>query len=243
VWFGDHRFDQRRDALLAELERRQVDVIALQEVTEPLLQALRAAPWVRSHYQLCELEAPGYDVIILSRLTMRRMTSLPLPSEMGRRLLVAELACGLHVATVHLESTSECAENRAEQLRIIQPLLAATQDVVLVGDMNFAPEAILENQALDPSFVDVWPSLHPEPGYTIDTERNLMRRRTRAQVALRRIDRVFAHTRSWRPSAIELVGDTAIDSDGTFISDHFGLEVTMAVAIPRRVDGDPCDGA
>lgn len=228
TWFGGHMFEDRTLALLAELERRRPDVIALQEVTPILLEALRDMPWVQRDYQLSEPDVYAYDVMLLSRHPLRGLTSLELPSAMGRRLLVAELACGLRVATVHLESTAGCAAERAAQLRIVQPFLAGHRDVALVGDMNFAPGAALEEAALDPSFVDVWAQLRAaEPGYTVDTDVNTMRRATHGAPARKRIDRVFLRGPTWRAASIELIGTAPVDLDGTFISDHFGLAVTL----------------
>jgi endonuclease/exonuclease/phosphatase family metal-dependent hydrolase len=232
VWFGDHMFDERRTALLAELERRRPDVIALQEVTPALLDSLTAAPWIRSRYQLSDVELwQRYDVVLLSSQPLRQLSALELPTQMGRRLLVAELACGLVVATVHLESMKESIAARAEQLRLIGPYLASrSTDAVLVGDMNFKPDDEVETAALDASFVDVWPGLHPaDPGYTADSELNSMRYMLKPKLSQKRIDRVFLHGSRWRPRSIELVGTTPIDADGTFISDHFGLEVSLSV--------------
>ena len=235
VWFADHRFDQRCSALLAELGRRRPDVVALQEVTPRLLEAVLAEPWVRAAYRVSERAVGRYQVILLSRLPIRRMAEVGLPTEMGRRLLIAELACGLTVATVHLESTSEEMRARATQLAIIQPALAAHyEDALLVGDMNFTPDAPLENAALDPTFVDVWPSLRlDEPGYTVDSEVNTMRLRAMRTTSRKRIDRMFLRSQRWQARSIELVGTHAIDGADTFISDHFGLEATF-VAAPRR---------
>jgi tyrosyl-DNA phosphodiesterase 2 len=230
VWFGGHMFDERRDALLAELQRRRADVIALQEVTQELLDALLEEPWVRAAYQVSERTVASYDVVILSRLPIRRMARVALPTDMGRRLMVAELACGLAVATVHLESTRAEAGTRALQLGVIQPALAGRyEDVVLVGDMNFEPGDLIENAALDPAFVDVWPVLRPgEPGYTVDTDINTMRIQVKSTPVRKRIDRVFARTPRWHARSIEMIGTQAIDIDGTFTSDHFGLEAQLA---------------
>jgi endonuclease/exonuclease/phosphatase family metal-dependent hydrolase len=229
VWFGGHMFDERRDALLAELARRSPDVIALQEVTQDALRHLLAEPWVRAAYQVSEHEVAAYDVVILSRLPIRKIAVTDLPTDMHRRLVVAELACGLTVATVHLESTREEAHARAAQLRIIQPALATRyDDVVLVGDMNFQPDDRIENAVLDPSFVDTWPALHPDaPGYTVDTDVNTMRLQVRSTPTHKRIDRVFLRSRRWRARSIELIGTQPIAPDGTFISDHFGLETVL----------------
>lgn len=230
VWFGGHMFEERAAALLDELERRSPHVIALQEVTTTLLHALAGAGWVRRRYQLSHVDVVDYDVLLLSREPIRRLTSLDLPTEMGRRLLVAELSCGLRVATVHLESTADCAAARAEQLRIIVPYLARNPDVVLMGDMNFRPGDALEEAALDPSFRDVWPMLHPaSPGFTVDTDRNPMRLAARSTPTHKRIDRVFLRSAAaaWHATSIELLGTQAIDHDETFVSDHFGLAATI----------------
>lgn len=231
VWFGAHMFEERCTALIAELERRRPDVIALQEVTPELLARLVDARWVRSAYQLSDVELwQSYDVLLLSRLPIREVSVLDLPTRMGRKLLVGELACGLAVATVHLESMKESIEPRAAQLRLIQPHLAAHYpDAVLVGDMNFQPTDEVETAALDPRFVDVWPALRPDdPGYTADSELNPMRFALKPKLSRKRIDRVFLRGGRWQARAIELVGTEPIDVDQTFTSDHFGLEVTLA---------------
>lgn len=230
VWFGAHMFEERCAALLAELHRRQPHVIALQEVTEPLLAMLVDSPWVRARYRLSEdALRQRYDVVVLSRLPVTAFDAVELPTTMGRRLLVAELANGLVVATVHLESMKESTLARAEQLRLIQPYLASRcADVLLVGDMNFKPDDALETQTLDASFVDLWPALRPDdPGYTADTHVNTMRYQLKPSHSRKRIDRAFLRSARWQASAIELVGTAAFDIDGTFVSDHFGLEVTL----------------
>ena len=232
AWFGEHEFEARRRALLDELACRKADVIALQEVTPELLDDLCDEPWVRSAYRLSDVQLmQSYDVVLLSRLPVRRFGSLVLPSQMGRRLVVAELACGLVVATVHLESMKGYERTRALQLELIQPaLIELGDDAVLVGDMNFQPGDPLETEAMDPGFVDVWPVLHPaDPGYTVDGERNLMRYAAEAGLSRKRIDRVFLRSRRWRPLSIELLGTAAIDAGGNHVSDHFGLAVALEV--------------
>lgn len=231
VWFGGHMFEERRAALLADLERRKPDVICLQEVTKELLDVLIELPWITRAYTLSDVELyQTYDVMILSRLPVRRWSALPLPTTMGRRLVVAELACGLAIGTVHLESMKQSIHPRATQLRLIQPALAALGDAVLCGDMNFQPTDPTETAALDPAFVDVWPALHPDdPGYTADSAINRMRLALKPALSRKRIDRVFLHGTRWRPTAIELVGTEPIDPDGTFTSDHFGLAATLSV--------------
>lgn len=231
IWFGGHMFEERRDALFAELARRRPDVVALQEVTPELLDVLLEQPWLRDGWQISSTALLQYDVLLLSRQPIRKLARIDLPSGMGRNLLYAELACGLTVATVHLESTRPEVDARVTQLGIIQPaLLDRFPDVLFVGDMNFDAGALRETAALDPRFVDVWPALHDAAGYSVDTDRNPMRRMVRDTPTHKRIDRMFLAGNRWRATSIELVGTTPIDGAETFVSDHFGLEATFAVA-------------
>lgn len=225
VWFGSYMFDERASAVIAEIARRRPEVVALQEVTPPLRARLVDE---LAGYELHGADnGVAYDVALLTRVAVAEVTTLALPTRMGRRLLTARLASGLVVATVHLESTEPCAVERAEQLALIGPaLVAAGDDVVLVGDMNFDDDAIIEPKALDASFADVWPTLHREPGFTVDSAINSMRGAL-VSPARKRIDRAFLRGDGWRASSIELVGTTPIDDAQTFPSDHFGLALEL----------------
>src|SRR5688500_12247838 len=55
VWFGEDHFEERCLALLALLEKRRPDVIALQEVTIAFLAGLRSAGWLRREYVISDI--------------------------------------------------------------------------------------------------------------------------------------------------------------------------------------------
>jgi tyrosyl-DNA phosphodiesterase 2 len=233
VWFGGHKFDQRRAALVEHLATRRADVIVLQEATPELLHAITHEDWARRDYQVSDATGRtlgDYGVLLLSRVPIAQLSFLELPSTMGRALLVAELANGLTVATVHLESMGHSAATRAGQLELIQMAVADSRDLVLAGDMNFAPDDPEENAVLDGTLVDLWPALHTEPGYTIDSTANTMRQQVKCRPTHKRIDRIFLRSPSWRARKIELVGTEPFDDAGTFISDHFGLLVELDVS-------------
>ena len=223
VWFGEVQIRERATALVREIMRRNCEVVALQEITPPLRGFIeRNLP----HYELHGGDSMfGYDSMIMTRIGVASLDIVELPSDMGRRLIAVQLANGLLVATVHLESTAGGERARVAQLKLIDPWIAAkSPDAVFVGDMNFDDFAAREADALDDSFVDVWPALRPrEPGYTVDSKVNTMR----WGKVQKRIDRVFLRSPRWEARAIELVGTTAIDATGTFTSDHFGLEVIL----------------
>lgn len=228
VYFGGHMFDDRRDALLAELARRRADVVMLQEVTLPLLAALIEQPWI-DEYHLSDTDGRSigrYGVVLLSRRPLADVRWIDMPSQMGRLLLVADIA-DLTVATIHLESMALGRERRVEQLHRIRAELTG-DDVLLAGDMNFGPDDDAENAALDPTLADLWPVLRgADPGYTVDTAVNGMRYQLKDKRTQKRIDRVFLRSETWRARSIELVGTEPIDDLGTWTSDHFGLEVCL----------------
>lgn len=233
VWFGGHRFDERCEALVERIYRADADLIALQEVTPEFFGHLAAAPWA-GDYERSDPEGEGlgdYGVLLLSRRGLRRVEEVPFPTQMGRRLVVAEVRVGgapLTFASAHLESLGE-AGLRAEQLRTSFAALAGrTADCLFVGDMNFVDGAPEETAALDPAFMDVWPALRPdEPGYTVDSEVNRMRWIVKEKVTRKRIDRVLCRG-ALRPVSIELFGDRPVGGDPElFASDHFGLRATF----------------
>jgi len=225
VYFGGHMFEERREGLVAELRRRRPEVIALQEVTAEHLPALTELPgYASTIIDSASFEQAGYGVAIFARVPIVATREHALPSAMGRTLLTVELATGLTIATVHLESLDE-HDRRSEQLAIIQRRLAGRTRAILCGDFNFTPDGP-EQREIDPGWTDAWAALRPaEPGYTVDTDINTMRYQLKERRTQKRIDRVLM--RGIAARAIDLVGTAPIALDGTFVSDHFGLAVDV----------------
>ncbi|MEM9490317.1 MAG: endonuclease/exonuclease/phosphatase family protein, partial [Myxococcota bacterium] len=230
VWFEHHEHVRRWAALLAEVGRRQPDVIAFQEVTEPFLAQLIATPWVREGYVLSDIDGRsyhGYGVMLLSRRRPTRIALHSMPSRMGRALLVADFAGWPTVATIHLESLRPSRRYRDIQFARCVDLLAGAEHAVLVGDMNFCATWTEENGRVPDSYTDVWPAVHgDDPGWTEDTDINAMLALRHSEVKQVRYDRVFVRSAGqlWRPRTIERLGTEPIDPDGRlFPSDHFGL--------------------
>ena len=231
IWFDPYHARARHEAILGLLEARRPDVIALQEVTSDSLALVMSTPWIRARYQPSDVDGrtlDRYGVVLLSRLPARRMTLLPLPSGMGRKLLVFELEVDgltVHVATVHLESLKE-SDARGVQLGVIFAHLEATEHAIVMGDFNFCSSWAEENARIGPEYVDVWPAVHPDdPGYTEDPTVNRMRHQRKNPEKRVRFDRILVKSPVLRPLDVELVGTQPISPDlpDVFPSDHFGL--------------------
>ncbi len=233
TWFGRFYFEERMEALIDELAGCDADVIALQEVTRPLLDMLAREPWVRDRYWLSDVGGTtftDYGVVLLSRLPAERIELHELPSYMNRAALVAHLPVGA-MCTVHLESNRGNHDMRCAQLQTLFEILEPESNAIVMGDFNFAPPWP-ENDLIDPRYIDLWPHLRPnDPGYTEDTAINLMRKQVTEKDKQVRFDRILLRSArgDLEPKQIDLLGTTAISLDpAIFPSDHFGLRARLS---------------
>lgn len=235
IWFGEWQRELRWRALWQELDRVRPDVVCLQEITPELVTGRELDALQGRGVWLSDAEIVDYDVIITSRLRVRDSERVPLPSVMGRNLLVVRLATDppLTVATVHLESTAAMTGFRLRQLDEITSWLAREPNVLLVGDMNF-PDGERPELAALAGWQDAWLTLRPgEPGYTVDSDANEMRALTKPAVKQARLDRAFLRGDGWQLARIERLGLKPLDDDPlTFISDHFGLQIDLCPVRP-----------
>lgn len=242
VWFYNDYNELRYAAILGILERCGADVIALQEVNGIFLDKVLAREWVRSGYFVSDIRGDtfrNYGVLILSRIPVVRATLFPLPTDKERSLLVAEtrvLGEAFLFGSVHLESKKEAAGLRAVQMKTVFPAMTARDNAVLMGDFNFCGTWKDENDRIDPSFIDVWPYLYPDdPGYSEDTEINVMRLKAKGKNKKVRFDRLLLRNRSakwrWTPERMEILGKEPVspETPHIFPSDHFGLVASFRV--------------
>ncbi len=225
IWFDEHAFAARRDATIALIEDACPDFVVLQEVTKPFLDALLASEVIRESFTVSLNQMPKekrYDAIVLSQLPIRSASVQPLTSTMGRNVCLVEVATRepLVIAGVHLESGSEQASARAQQIEECVRVLGGYPQVVWAGDFNCDAGSAEDQQIARAGFVDAWPTLHSEPGLTRDSERNTMLG-SLGQAKATRIDRIYVKG-AFIPTKVTLIGTEPI-GDNLFPSDHFGL--------------------
>jgi endonuclease/exonuclease/phosphatase family metal-dependent hydrolase len=234
VWFDAFEHEVRRSAVLDILEQESPDVIALEEVTQPFLDALLASPWIREHYAISRIEldpAARYDVVMLSRLPVARFTAHTLTSRMGRMLHTVELMTTegtVAVGGIHLESMREMTPTRLVQIDECVPVLCSAPTAIWLGDFNAAPSSE-EDLRIRESFRDTWEELVTEPGYTRDTKQNAMLAKVKDD-RHQRIDRIWLKSKSFTPTSIRMLGTEPIPgTEGqVFPSDHFGLVADLS---------------
>jgi endonuclease/exonuclease/phosphatase family metal-dependent hydrolase/2'-5' RNA ligase len=221
---------RRRPRLLAALAGSGADVIALQEAEPQLLNLLLAEPWVREGWTV-NVDPRGPDVehsglILLSRLPVTEAGWHTLSAHKAVAVIVVDTAAGpLVVATTHL--TSDHSENGAakrvrELAELREGLAAIDGDVVLAGDFNDGSD--VPARRLD--MADAWTSARgaADQTPTFDPRANPLATVSSLTGRAARLDRVLL--RGLRATGADLVGD-APDSDGLFVSDHYGVAVTL----------------
>ncbi|MER5874010.1 poly(A) polymerase, partial [Streptomyces sp. NPDC002044] len=235
---------RRRPLLLADLAACDADVIALQEVEPELLGMLLAAPWVRARYTV-GTDPAGRDVaehglLVLSRLPVREAGSHALGPHKAVTAVVVETAAGaLVVAATHL--TSDHTQNGEARRAVELALLAegfggiaagAGAGVALLGDFNDG-RAGADGPAAALGLRDAWSEAHgPADGTpTFDPAANPLAAVGSLSGRAARLDRILLGAAGARVERAGLRGD-APGPEGLFISDHYGVEATVAFGAP-----------
>ena len=209
LWFDQFERDARMRLHVEQWRQLDPDIIAVQEATLVCLRSL--IPLMGDYWSSVSLEssAQWQGIALFSKQEPGQVDMLPLPGQMGRRLLRVRFE-NLEVGVVHLESTASAGPTRALQLQTVFQQLQQP-DSLLMGDFNFCSTSP-ENTQLPKDYLDLWPTLHPDqPGWTLDATKNKHLRGNRQA----RYDRMLLRSNGWQPRAIELCQSEA--------SDHFGL--------------------
>jgi hypothetical protein len=195
------------------------------------------ASGIRDDYRLSdhELERYSYGNMILAKKNIDvSFQFISLPSQMGRKLLLAEATwtdgTRVGLGNVHLESLSS-RPVREQQLQMCEQILRNYDFSILCGDFNFCSyrnyietdNEGLENDVLRcimPDYNDMWPQVHPaEQGYTFDTQENGMLRLHRHERM--RYDRICYRIAEdgrsmklkWAAHSVDLLGTSPVSSD------------------------------
>lgn len=243
VWFSSKLSHARTQGLCKLIDEFRPDVVALQEVTPSVLKQLKSHDFIDEYAFSDPPETPYFTTTMCRTSLSPTFTESPLPSEMGRTLLLCELqpddAAACVVGNVHLESLDN-PDWRKRQLDAIHSNLsplAAQAHAFVCGDLNIdadrtfdemrrrveppqagaSPENLVLIDTLR-GFTDAWPADHgDDKGYTFDVLVNeMIFDRDRPYEERMRYDRVFHSLRPGsRLEAISVVGNTPLDATAT----------------------------
>jgi endonuclease/exonuclease/phosphatase family metal-dependent hydrolase/2'-5' RNA ligase/uncharacterized protein (UPF0248 family) len=226
---------RRRPLLLDVLRLVDAEVIALQEVEEPLLERLSREDWVRASFTFSTNPGrSGVDedgLVLMSRLPVLEAGRCELgPYKAALALAVAGPTGPLVIATTHLTSnhTADAAVRRAAELAELAGAFGRIDaDLVVMGDFNDStrePAAAL-------GLLDAWSAIHGEHDETatFDPSVNPLAAVSSLTGKAGRLDRVLVRARGGGVRAVgaDLVGDVP-DEAGLYASDHFGIIADIA---------------
>ena len=226
---------RRRPLLLDVLRRVDAEVIALQEVEEPLLVRLSREDWVRASFNLStDPGKSGVDedgLVLMSRLPVLESGRCELgPYKAALAITVIGPTGPLVIATTHLTSnhTADAAVRRTAELAELAGAFGRIDaDLVVMGDFNDStgePAAAL-------GLLDAWSVIHGEhdESPTFDPTVNPLAAVSSLSGKAGRLDRVLVRSRSGgvRAAGAVLVGDVP-DETGLYPSDHFGIVADIA---------------
>ena len=220
LWFDQFEREARMRLHVEQWRQLDPDIIAVQEATLVCLRTL--LPLISNYWSSVSLEssAQWQGIALFSKVEPRQVDMLPLPGEMGRRLLRV-LFEDLEVGVVHLESTASAGPTRALQLQTVFQQLQQP-DSLLLGDFNFCSTSA-ENGQLPTEFADLWSTLHPDQGgWTLDGTKNKHLRGGKQS----RYDRMLLRSSRWQPRTIDLCQSEA--------SDHFGLVSQLELQVREQ---------
>lgn len=242
LWNVKGPVHRRMDALAAELRRRPVDLVALQEVStvdgrNQAAVLADAAELPHVHHDIAwSTRRARQGLAVLSRhpITALPVTGLPrVRRDQPRILQQVHLDVGTHrllVANTHLTFRLRDRHRRARQAQAIRDVLRGRDGPrLLLGDLNDVAGSPALHALVDPppagaGLVDI---AEQAPGAELGPTFSLRNRYARILPWLcgRRVDHALAdpdlHARH---AEVVFTGD-----DAPVVSDHYGLRVTLAL--------------
>ena len=223
----------RIQRLLNQITDLNPDIAFLQEAGKETLQQVRHDQRLKEHFKVEYVpdagSLPSSGLIFLNSRTnnpIKNTRFVPLPSEMDRGLLMAEVTlCGSNftIVNVHLESPDllfwRTRATRGKQIEQFNILLKDHNDFIIAGDFN-----LMDTEDMHPfpeNWKDVWALLHSsDPGLTWDPKTNDLAWKAGGFILPGyRLDRVLYKSETLHPRSIGLMGKENREK----LSDHYGI--------------------
>ena len=212
IWFDEQNILQRTLQLIEEIKQLNPDIIALQEVTEPISHILKRK--LNYNFAGFPLEQT-YDTLLLSKYEIQDYNRILLPdSKMGRNLLLTNFTTlPFQVGTFHLESVfDKTSYKKINQLNYCEEI--TSENAILMGDTNFTTQYPKTN------LKDVFQTIS-EPEYykfTYDgkTNKNIKSKRQS------RLDRIYTK-KDYKIQEFYLTGTELQQSD------HYGVFTKLKI--------------
>lgn len=227
--YEKEHYQFRYQSIIQKLEKSNVDVIVLQEVTVYFLEELMKQNWVKKYYLSTlpnALLKRSHAVVILSKIPFSLVEHaysfekrFPIATWNVQEKYVS--LAGIHLSSNQAENADEIRETQLNQL--IDYLEQQLTDYWIVGDFNMRGnegKAILKKHQLSDCWLEKYPT---ENGYTFEPESNVLAKSSTKTNEPARFDRVLSKVLEWKLNTIEYLGTKAVLSNKIHLSDHYGV--------------------
>ena len=221
IWFDSYYMEERMIAICQIILEKDVDFVALQEVTKKSLYFLHYFLDGKYYFSKDKIDKE-YDDIILSKHKIIEYYHKKFPiTYMDREYnyIISEIDGKIiKIVNIHLES-DYWHSYKYQQLKYIFDQIKDEDNVFIMGDTNIPDTKIGNKIKLPFNMKDAWidDGQKIEIKYTYDYLRNsCIKGKYRS-----RIDRVFMKN-NWNINKFELIGTKEI-IDKIYPSDHFGI--------------------
>jgi tyrosyl-DNA phosphodiesterase 2 len=150
IWFNEFNFEARSKEILKLCEKKDPDVICLQEVTGPFMTHLMDSNFIKTNFYISNVPFQlrnWYDIVILSKFCCNAYV-MPFLSKMSRKLLYITMYNKenelIKIGTTHLESMNNLFKRETQLIdsyRILDRIEKNTNQKAkysfLMGDFNF----------------------------------------------------------------------------------------------------------
>lgn len=228
IWFETFFLEERTKKIMFNIQQKNIDFVALQEVTEQSLDVIKK--YKKDYYLIGDPITFSYDTIILSKYKPIKWERINFPnSVMGRNLLIADFPNNISVGTFHLESifTKDSYTEKLAQLDYISKVCSKKENVVFMGDTNFT----IKNREIELTepFADAFEMASSPYGYEI-TYSGKYNSNIKNKYFNSRLDRIYCNKEKWGIKEFRLFGThrTVFTGDMSINpSDHYGVYSTL----------------
>ena len=230
------RLQNTPNLIREEVLRRQPDVIALQETASPSQgkEMFREYTSIGTKVALHTME---YVDLLIRSAAFSSIEPLTLPNLPAVGALLTYYGTKLAMVSIHLPHTREAAPLRQQ---LCQSLIQCIEgcnvdDIILIGDFNMRKDEDKSTEEMAGGLTDAWKevtNMDKTKNFTWNSRVNLYHGPDCFKFSAR-FDRCYVRGAKVRLHEFDLVGNRAVQGDGDYLSDHYGLFVRCGIAISQ----------
>ena len=230
------RLQNAPNLIRKEVLRRQPDIIALQETASPSQGKEMFREYISIGTRVALHTVEYVDLLVRSE-AFSSIDFLTLPNLPAVGALLTYHGTKLAIVSIHLPHTREAAPLRQQLCQsLIQCIESCNvDDIILIGDFNMRKDEDKSIEQMAGGLTDAWKevtNMDKTKNFTWNSRVNLYHGPDCFKFSAR-FDRCYVRGAKVRLHEFDLVGNRAVQGEGDYLSDHYGLFVRCGIAISQ----------